>query len=314
MNYVEKNYPPPTGGGWGGAPGPKFDTYEAFKKHMDGQVGFMRKMMGGVSRDITRRPILMEDIQVKGYDGDIKVRVYTPKGEGAGRKFMLYIHGGGWMGGSLWAVEEYCKAIADRADAVVASVEYHLAPEHPFPWGLMDSYAALEWAWDHADTLGIDRERFSISGDSAGGNYSAAIALMARDGGKIKLENEILLYPAVVLAGEGFVGPGGPSTDPINDAGRVMYDWYVQDGTPSSDPRISPLLAEDLTGLPRTMIVACELDGLRFQNKEYADKLDASGVEVTYLFFKGTPHAFIDNTGVDAQAEDLINEVVTFLG
>lgn len=312
--YIEKSFPPippdPHALPPPPRPTPPTDaTPEQTAAFMKQQLHMMRKMMGGVSRDVTKRPVIMQDIVIAGYDDQpFKIRVYRPKEAGSNRRFMLYMHGGGWFGGSLWAVEEYCKAIADGADAVVISPEYHLAPETPFPGGLTDCYKALEYAWDHAAELGIDREKFTVSGDSAGGNYAAALCHMARDNGKVKLESQVLLYPALRMTEKGVASPGGDE----NEDTSIIIRIYLNGQPECDNPYVSPILG-DLKGMPRALVAICEFDGLRNEGREFCQKLDAAGGDARCLMYTNTYHAFIDNVGYMDQAADFIEETIAFL-
>ena len=154
--------------------------------------------MGGDPRDITTRPIIINNETIQGYKNEMGVRIYSPEGDTI-RPLMMFYHGGGWIGGSLKAVEEYCKAVSDQADCVVISVDYHLAPEHPFPEGLEDSYTAIKWAVANRNRLHIDEKRIIVSGDSAGGNFSAVICLMAREKKEFSIWKQILIYPGTDL-------------------------------------------------------------------------------------------------------------------
>ncbi len=309
MLMIEKMFPEtPPDPAYHLKPIPKWIPLATIRKNMDRRLPLLRKSMGGDSRDVTTRPILMQDHIIDGDKSKIRVRRYFPDGDAKPRQAQLFLHGGGFFGGTIFAVEEYCKGLSDRADCVVLSVEYHLAPEHPFPEGLMDCYNALRWAWSKSEALGIDRSRFSISGDSAGGNFAAAICLMARDEGEIELCAQIPLYPLVDFLAT--ASPAGPSMDRVAD---IMYGWYIRDQQDKADPRVSPIRAKSLQGLPRAMVVICEMDGLKDQGRAYAQALSDAGVESALVLYKNTPHGFIDNTGTKEQGLDLIREVVRFL-
>lgn len=311
MRFIEKQFPAPDMGQMPPMkPIPRWVSYASVKRKMDNQLPTLRKAMGGNSRDITTRAILMQDHIIDGFKDKIKVRRYWPEGGHGPRKLQLFLHGGGWFGGTLWAVEEYCKGLSDRADCMVLSAEYHLAPEHPFPEGLMDCHKALEWTWDRADQIGADQENFSISGDSAGGNYAAAISIMARDEGRIKLKSQVLLYPCVDMTPSGMASPLGKG---MLATSRAMTEWYLKDFTDTSDPRVSPIRASSLKDLPKAMVAVCEFDGLKDQGVAYAQALSDAGVDVTCILYRNTPHAFIDDTGVKPQGLDLIREVVKFI-
>ena len=140
----------------------------------------IRAMMGGESKDITTRTIISEDKIISGYKNDLRIRIYKPE-ENVKRPLMVFFHGGGWIGGSLEAVEDYCKGVCDQTDCMVISVDYHLTPEHPYPEGVEDCYLAVKWAVKNKSELNIDENKIVVSGDSAGGNISAVLTLMAKD-------------------------------------------------------------------------------------------------------------------------------------
>ncbi len=282
--------------------------YFAFKAMARANLEKMRAGMGGTQKDIVRQPVSTTALEIEGYHGSVPLRVYQPEAPSAtARPLLLFYHGGGWFGGTMGAVEAFCRAIADRVGAVVVNVGYHLCPEHPYPHGLEDCYRALQWAIG-ASGLNADPNRVAVGGDSAGGNLAAAIALMARDRGGPSIAKQLLLYPAVTL--NEFVSPAGGDGGHL---GRVLIDWYLGDPRKTTDPYVSPILAPSLAKLPSTLIVACEHDGLKDQDLAYAKKLDEAKVEVTCLLYLGTQHAFIDNTGTQPAAEDLVEEAASFL-
>ncbi len=271
-------------------------------------LGKLRDGMGGNAKDIVRRPVATVAREIPGYKGAVPVRVYTPESvPPAPRPLLLFFHGGGWFGGSMQTVEPFCRAVADRADAVVVNVGYHLCPEFPYPHGLEDCYRALEWVCAEP-SLGIDASRVVVAGDSAGGNLAAALCLMSRDRGGPAIAGQLLLYPAVTL--RDFASPAGGDGGAF---GRLLVEWYLGDARRSAEPYASPLLADSLAGLPRALVAVGELDGLREQCLAYAQKLSDADVDVTCLLYKGTQHAFIDNTGTQPAAEDMIDEAVRFV-
>ncbi|MFD0619102.1 alpha/beta hydrolase [Paenibacillus sp. GCM10027629] len=269
----------------------------------------IRKMMGGVSKDISVRPIHIEDRNIRGYKSDFRIRIYKPEGD-AKRPLMVFLHGGGWFGGSIDAVHDYCKAVADQADCVVLSVDYHLAPEAPFPEGLEDSYAAVKWGVEHAEELNIDVDNLIVSGDSAGGNYSAIISILARDRAEFHISRQILLYPATDLS-----VMGSDMTNKSERAfGEAILEMYLKKSKePLDSPFVSPMHCKDHTKLPDALIVVGDLDFLKDSSLAYANKLKDAGNKVHFSLYKNTRHAFIDNTGNCKQAEDFIGEVNDFI-
>lgn len=313
MKYIEKPFqlPEKKDENWQYPKIPKWMPLSVVSMIAKKSIGEIRGGMGGTSADITKRTITQTDKMIRGYKDDIRIRIYRPEEDGPPRKCQIFMHGGGWIGGTIDAVEQYCRAIADRADAVVISVDYHLAPEYPYPCGLTDSYAALLWAWDNAEELGVDREKFSVSGDSAGGNFAAVMAIMARDEGRIKLDRQVLLYPVTTVTDDGlFESADGNYSAAV--LGRLLNLWYMGRKGDVKNPKISPMYA-DLKGLPKSLTVVCEMDPLRFQGKKFAEKLSEAGVDSTCFMYLNTPHAFIDDTGTLPRAEDLIDEVAAFL-
>jgi len=137
----------------------------------------------------------VENSMVPGPAGDIPIRIYTPVGT-APFPVLVYFHGGGWVIGNLDTHDGVCRSLANRVGCIVVSVDYRLAPEHPFPAAPEDCYAATRWVAEHAATVGADRGRIAVGGDSAGGNLAAVVALMARDRGGPKLVHQLLIYPA----------------------------------------------------------------------------------------------------------------------
>jgi len=282
--------------------------YIAFKAMARANLANLRAGMGGDSKDIVRRPVSTQQREIEGHAGPVPVRIYAPEEKAAApRPLLVFFHGGGWFGGSMEAVEAFCRAVADRGDAVVVNVGYHLCPEHPYPHGLGDCYRATLWAAGDPG-LDIDRANVAVGGDSAGGHLAAAVSLMARDRGAPSIAKQLLLYPAVTL--HDFVSPTGERGGLF---GRLLTDWYLAGSAKTTDPYVSPILAPSLAGLPAALVAVCELDGLREQGVAYAQKLSDAGVQVACLLYKGTRHGFIDNIGTQPAAEDLAEESARFL-
>lgn len=257
-------------------------------------------------------------------------RYYPRKSEKTKNKpALVFFHGGCWIGGSVYTVENFCKLIAELADAVVFNVDYSLAPEKPFPNGLNDNYYAVKHIYDNAEAYGIDPNKISVGGDSAGGNYAAAISLKSRDLGDTKISMQVLIYPAVTLGdakvegyewnedffevseehGEiikkGCLGLGRPGK--VED--DLMAGLYIGSGEDIYNPYISPMIANSHEKLPKTIVAVAEFDGLRLQGEFYAKQLKDAGVDTTCYRYKGMTHAFIDKLGHVAQAEDLCIEI-----
>jgi len=236
----------------------------------------------------------VEDHRVAVHGGEIVVRAYTPSGAGP-FPACLHIHGGAWVMGSIdWPTfASLAREIAEGAQCVVADVEYRLAPEHPFPVPAEDCYAALRWLAEHAAALNVDPARIAVGGDSAGANLAAAVCLMARDRGGPPIVAQVLempapdhahleTYPSATDFGTGF----GLETEGLVQ-GRA---FYFADPRDALHPYASPMLAEDLSGLPPAHIMTAEFDPLRDNGEAYGRRLQDAGVPTTISRQDGHVH------------------------
>ena len=249
----------------------------------------------------------VRDTTVPGPAGPIPVRIYTPKGSGV-FPTLVYYHGGGWVIGGLDVVDGLCRSLANRAHAVVISVDYRLAPEHPYPAAVEDAYAALTWVADNAAGLNIDAERLAVGGDSAGGNLAAVVALLARDQNGPPLIYQVLLYPATdFLRGTASYRDNGDGLFLTTD----LMNWFEGHYRATADDwRASPLRASDLTGLPAALVVTAEFDPLRDEGKAYAARLREAGVETEMRRYDGQIHGFAANlAGVMKQGHVAVEDI-----
>ncbi len=248
----------------------------------------------------------VEDFSV----GDFRVRVYTPDARGP-MPGLVYFHGGGWVICDLDTHDVPCRAIAKRAGAVVASIDYRLAPEHKFPAAVEDAFAATKWVAENAERLGIDPKRISVGGDSAGGNLAAVTCLRIRDEGGPAIASQALVYPATNLSSFE-TGSHEEFADGYQLTRRLM-NWfrghYLRDEADAHNVWASPLLASDLRGLPRATIITAECDPLRDEGEAYANRLRDAGVAVTYKCYHGMIHPFWSWSGVVPQAIDAFQQV-----
>jgi acetyl esterase len=220
-------------------------------------------------------------------------RMYVPHSDRGG--LLVYFHGGGWVLGSLDSHEQPCRFLARKAGVRVLSVDYRLAPESKFPAAAEDGLAAFEWARDHAAELGADPARIAVGGDSAGGNISAVVAQVADPRPALAL----LIYPVCDLSTKHdsyrLFGDGFFLTE------RNM-DWYrghyLPDEDAARDPRASPLLAEDLSGFPRTHLAVAGFDPLRDEGLAYGRRLKEAGVDVEVVLHAGSIHGFANTVGI----------------
>lgn len=253
-----------------------------------------------------------QDIEIEGPDEPLMVRMYKPT-EADDLPVVVFLHGGGFVLGDLDSHDNVCTALANRAEALVFSVDYRLAPEHPFPAALEDSYAALQWADRYAGDLGGDPDRLAVGGDSAGGNLTAALALLASDRDGPKIDRQLLIYPAVATTPV----VSRPESYAENGEGYFLetdeMEWfqrsYVQDPIHARNEYAAPLLAQDLSGLPPASIVTAGFDPLRDEGIEYAQRLADDGVSVTHRNYEAMIHGFVSMTGMISQADACLDEL-----
>ncbi|MEQ8349202.1 MAG: alpha/beta hydrolase [Sneathiellaceae bacterium] len=248
----------------------------------------------------------VKDFAVPGPRGEIQVRLYRPAGSdpAASLPVIVYYHGGGWVIGSLNTHDVVCRGLANESGCAVLSVDYRMAPEHAFPAAGEDSYAVLEWLVAAGDGHGLDATRIGVAGDSAGGNLSAVMTLMAQERNGPRISWQGLIYPATDFRG------GYASRDSFGEgylltvaAMNYFENLYLQGEGPRTDWRASPILAEDLTGLPPATIVTAGFDPLRDEGRAYADRLRDAGVPVTYKCFDGQIHGFFTMGRVIPEAD-----------
>jgi acetyl esterase len=246
--------------------------------------------------------------------GGVPVRIYRPRGVASTKApALVWIHGGGFTIGSIETDDSRVRTLADRAGVVVISVEYRLAPEHPFPAAFDDSYAAVLAVAASADELGIDASRIAVGGDSAGGNLTAAVALWVRDHGGPPIAFQLLVYPAV----------GGESDYPSMTENATGYfltrdsmDWFTNNYRPPGTPvdeRVEPMLATTLAGLPPAHVVTAEFDPLRDEGTAYANRLRADGVPTTHVNYDGCIHGFFGMEALFPVAKVAMDDAVDAL-
>lgn len=237
----------------------------------------------------------VEDLAVPGPAGDVPVRVYRPAGAAEPAPVVVYFHGGGWVLGSIATHDGSCRALANRTDAVVVSVDYRLAPEHPYPAALDDCFAATAWVASHAVDLGVDPGRLAVAGDSAGGNLAAAVSLLARDRGGPDIAFQSLVYPVTDLEPDRWPSMAANADGPLLT--RAAMDWfighYVGDPPPLEDPLAAPIRAADLSGLPPAHVSTAGHDPLRDEGAAYAVALAAAGVPAAHDDFPTLIHGFV---------------------
>lgn len=249
--------------------------------------------------------VIDEDHVLHTRDGqEIRVRVYRPEIES---RTMLYAHGGGFVVGGIQACDHICRRLAHDADICVISVEYRLAPEHPFPTPLDDCEDALDWM---LASRPAPSELF-LGGDSAGGNLAAALALRLRDRGT-RVAGQLLIYPALDMTASqpGLTGYRGPGITP--DDCRLLATTYLAGADPTT-PEASPLHAPNLDGLPPAFVVTVEHDPLRDEGAAYADRLGSEGVPVRHVDVPGHVHGSLSLPALYDGIDELYADFCGFL-
>jgi len=239
----------------------------------------------------------VENLTIEGPDGSIRARLYVPARSETLKKappVLVYFHGGGWVIGDLETHDTLCRQLAVAAGIAVVSVDYRLAPEHPFPAAVDDAITATYWVHNHAGSLGLDPSRLAVGGDSAGGNLAAVVTITARDRGDLALAFQLLIYPATEMGrdtpsyktnGEGYLLTA--------DTMAYFHDHYIKEPEQDLDWRAAPLLAKDLSHLPPALVVTAGYDPLRDQGLAYAERLSESGNKASYVVFERQTHGFI---------------------
>ena len=247
----------------------------------------------------------VEDLSLPAADAPIRARLYAPDRRNA-YPVLVYLHGGGYVKGGLDESDTFCRNLSSVARHMVVSVDYRLAPEHPFPAALDDAVAATAWVCAHATDLGAAAGPVVIGGESAGGNLAAVTCLLARSDPRIAIRYQVLLQPVVDFALT-FPSIAMKATEclvPREDL-AWYYETYAGAARDMKDSRLSPLYATDVSGLPPALIIAAEYDTLRDEDGAYAERLQAARVPARCSCYPGMIHGFLQMGGLvpdDAQA------------
>ena len=245
----------------------------------------------------------VRDVTLDTSAGAVKARLYHPM-PGATLPLLVFIHGGGWVFGTLDTHDPLCRALAAAAEIAVLSLEYPLSPESRYPGALNSVRAAVATAASEADALGIDAGRIAVGGDSAGGNLSAALCLATRDEGGPAIAHQLLLYPVIDndFTRTSYVEN---ATGYMLSSDMMQWCWaqYLGDAGRAAGPLATPIRADSLAGLPSATIVTAEFDPLRDEGIAYAERLKAAGVAVTHDHVPGVIHGFASMLGMLPQAD-----------
>ncbi|MBS0318043.1 MAG: alpha/beta hydrolase [Proteobacteria bacterium] len=272
-------------------------TYEGTPE--EGRAGYLALTRGTLTPEQVVPVASVQDATVDGAAGPLSARIYRPEGAGP-FPTVAYFHGGGYVIGDLDTHDNMCRDICRGAQAVVVSVDYRLAPEHPFPAGVEDAIAATKWVMAHAKELG-GNDTVAVAGDSAGGNFSAVVAQQLR-GATVpgapaaRLAAQFLIYPATdhVEAAHPSHAENAKGYFLEKETMEWFFNHYIGDWKELKDPRLAPMQAATLAGLPPAVIVTAEFDPLRDEGEAYGRALQAAGVEADVIRCEGMIHGFFD--------------------
>ena len=250
----------------------------------------------------------VENRTIPGPAGQIPVRVYTPSGEGP-HPGLVFFHGGGFVLCNLDTHDGICRSLTNAAGCVVVSVDYRLAPEHPYPAAPEDCYAATQWVAKNGSELGIDVSRLAIGGDSAGGNLTAVTALLARDRGGPALRFQLMIYPVTDCGFEtASYRENGDGYFLTTGMMRWFWDKYLADPRQAGEGYASPLRVANLANLPPGLCITAGFDPLRDEGEAYAERLRKAGVDVRTSRYPGMFHGFLSMTAQLDKAREAVAE------
>lgn len=254
----------------------------------------------------------VEQIRIPRPDGsEIQGQLYIPD-PAAPVPVMVYLHGGGWALGNHMAVDSPVRALANRSGCAMLAIDYRLSPEHKYPAALDDVHRTLQWIAENATGWGLDPLRVAVGGDSSGANLSTAVSLLCRDQGGPPIAFQLLVYPVLdhIYETDSYQRFGDGTLSALSRADVAWFhSLYINDPAELDLPYVSPLRAENLVGLPRTLLIAAELDPLTQEGLEYARRLEQAGVPVEKRVYPGMFHGFWWMPGVLAEAREAIEYV-----
>lgn len=265
--------------------------------------------LGGPPEEVAR----VEDRQIPGTHGAIQVRIYTPEGSGP-FPVLVFFHGGGFVIGDIATYDTMCRKLTNGAQCITVSVDYRRAPEEKFPAAVEDSYEATCWIAKNCATFNGDPKRIAVGGDSAGGNLSAVISLIARDRGGPPLMYQVLIYPVTNMGGQTASREENADGYLLTKQDMAWFtNLYLSNEDEKFNPQVSPLLAPDLRGLPPALVITAEFDPLRDEGEMYARRLNDARVPVTATRYNGMIHLFLSMSGVLDQSKQAFAQIATEL-
>jgi acetyl esterase len=292
------------------------DLLNDYDISLSGDVAQSRQQldtMMGLAGDDPVEVGTVSEFTIPAENHDLPARAYVPEGEGP-FPTVAFFHGGGFVLGSLDGYDNLCRLLARRSGCLVVSVDYRLAPEHPWPAALEDAYTATNWLSSNAERFSGDGSRLAVAGDSAGGNLAATLSLLARERGMPDIDRQILLYPATT-----YLEPMDSRAENASGYFLTAEDllWfvnqYIGNELDAHNPLAFPLSARDLTRLPPAFVMTCGFDPLRDEGIAYAERLREAGVDVEQTNYESMIHGFLNMEGIVDRAHDGIDEVAAYL-
>ena len=258
----------------------------------------------------------VEDRKIPSAGGDIPIRIYMPAGGIPPFGVLVYFHGGGWVIGNIAMTDQPCRLLANVSGCMVVSVEYRLAPEHKFPAGPEDCYAATKWVSDNAAALNVDPMRIAVGGTSAGATLAASVALMARDRRAPHIAYQLLIYPATTTELT-TASHSQFAKDNYYILSRADMEWfwghYLARDEDRKNPYACPAYAKSLSGLPPAFVITAEYDPLRDEGEAYAVRLSDEGVSTILKRYEGVTHGFFGMPGLLEKAKVAIGDAADAL-
>lgn len=256
----------------------------------------------------------ISNLAIEGRNGKIPIRMYLPRSE-ANNPVIVYMHGGGFVVGSLNSYDKVCRRICKMNNAIVVSVDYRLAPEHKFPAAVEDCYDATSWVASNIEKYGGNPEKLVVMGDSAGGNLATVTAIQARDLGTPNIAFQVLVYPTVdARMGHPSIIGNGKGYILTKDIMTWFLDHYSKTEQDKHNPLMSPLLTKDLSNLPPALIQTAEFDPLRDEGIDYVDKLREAGNEVIHTNYEGLTHTYFTMPDFLKKCLSAHEEIAAILG
>lgn len=246
---------------------------------------------------------------IQGPGGQLLMRFYFPQGNGP-FPVIVYYHGGGFVIANLDTYDASARALTNAANAIVVSVAYRQAPEHPFPAAANDAYVAYTWAQRNAASFNGNPNKVAIAGESAGGNLAAGVCIRARNQGATLPVMQLLIYPVTDFVNQNYTSYAqNVNSKPLNTAQLAWFgNYYLGNSTDKSNYLASPLLANTLSGLPPAFIITADIDPLRDQGEAYRAKLQQAGVQTGGSVYYGVPHEFFGTSAVSDTAKRAVND------